>query len=160
PRIDNDVRVTLSVIDRLIDLEPEMSSDPPRSRAKGLRELKQAVQRDLEWLLNTRQIADGLPPELTEVNRSLAAYGLPDFSAFHGKGEADHTRRGRAVESAIRIFEPRLEDVTVTIEPPRDTERLLRFRIDARLKVDPAPEPITFDTLMQLDNGQYIVRED
>lgn len=159
-RTDNEVRVTPSVLDRLLDYEPELSREPLASRAKSLRQFKQAVRRDLEWLLNTRQIAEGLPPELKETNDSLAAYGLPDFTTLSTESAADQKRIKREVEETIRRFEQRLENVVVSFEPGRPTERGLRFRIDARLKVDPAPEPITFDTVLQLGSGQYLVREE
>ncbi|MEJ7618547.1 MAG: type VI secretion system baseplate subunit TssE, partial [Pyrinomonadaceae bacterium] len=62
------------------------------------------------------------------------------------------------IEMAIAIFEPRLSDVSVYIEPMSETERMLRFRIDARLLVDPAPEPVTFDTALQISSGQYVIQ--
>src|SRR6266542_5705646 len=81
-RTDNEVRVTTSVLDRLLDYEPEITREPIASHSKSLRQLKQSVKRDLEWLLNTRQVAGGLPPGLKEINRSVAAYGLPDFTVI------------------------------------------------------------------------------
>jgi len=65
----------------------------------------------------------------------------------------------RLIEEAIGIFEPRLQDVNVSVEPVLTGERALRFRIDANLVVDPAPEPISFDTTLQLVNGEYRVAE-
>jgi type VI secretion system protein ImpF len=157
-RSDNDVRITPSVLDRLIDYEPEMSREAVSSRAKSLRQMKQSVRRDLEWLLNTRRMADDLPADLKEVANSLLAYGLPDFTAVNTKSPADQGRLRRALETAVTTFEPRLEDVSVTIVTMRDLERVLRFRIDARLRIDPAPEPVSFDTLLQLGSGQYVVQ--
>ncbi len=159
PRTDNEVRVTLSVLDRLIDYEPEISREPVASRAKNLRQLKQAVKRDLEWLLNTRRLAAGIPEGLEELSTSLAAYGLPDFTGL-GTDESSGQAKVRAsIEDAIRSFEPRLQDVNVTLEPQRETERALRFRIDALLMIDPAPEPVTFDTTLRLVSGEYEVKE-
>ena len=158
-RFDNEVRVTIPVLDRLLDYEPEISHEPVASRSKSLRQFKQSVMRDLEWLLNTRQKVDGIPSDLTEVNRSVVAYGLPDFTTINHKNPADQNRIRRTIESAIAFFEPRLEDVIVTIESSSETQRLMRFRIDARLKVDPAPEPVTFDTTLQLTSGQYSLKE-
>ncbi|HVG39165.1 MAG TPA: type VI secretion system baseplate subunit TssE [Pyrinomonadaceae bacterium] len=157
-RYDNEVRVTLSVLDRLIDFEPEISREPVASRAKNLRQLKQAVKRDLEWLLNTRQVVDGVPADLKELSNSLAAYGLPDFTTASADNLADQIKMRRSIEDVIRLFEPRLEDVSVSVEPARGLERVMHFRIDARLKVDPAPEPVTFDTMLQLGSGQYLVQ--
>jgi len=158
-RIDNEVRITLSVLDRLLDYEPEVSYEPPASRAKTLRLFRQAVRRDLEWLLNTRQVATRLPAGLKEVRNSLAAYGLPDFTAANTNDSDDQAQVRSAIEETIRTFEPRLQDVVVTLEPRRETERSLRFRIDAVMMVDPAPEPVTFDTTLQLVSGEYKVQE-
>jgi type VI secretion system protein ImpF len=158
PRTDNEVRVTLSVLDRLIDFEPEITREPIASRAKSLRQLKQSVKRDLEWLLNTRQVVDGVPSDLKELTNSLANYGLPDFTTVGAENLEDQIRMRHAIEDMIRIFEPRLQDITVTFEPARGLERVMHFRIDARLKVDPAPEPVTFDTMLQLGSGQYLVQ--
>lgn len=158
PRFDNEIRITPSVLDRLIDEEPGVSHEAISTRQRSLRQLKQAVKRDLEWLLNTRQVVDGIPEGLTETNRSLAAFGLPDFTSVSVKSPAERNRVRRTLETAISNFEPRLQDVTVTVEPMRANERTLRFRVDARLKVEPAPEPITFDTVLQLGSGQYVVQ--
>jgi type VI secretion system protein ImpF len=155
---DGDTRITPSVLDRLIDHEPKLSREAPVSRLQSLNELKQAVKRDLEWLLNARQIVGGIPPELKELSRSLAAYGLPDFSAVSVKSPTDQLWMQRALEITISAFEPRLENVTVSLSQVRDLDHKLRFRIDARIKVEPTPEPVTFDTMLQSSTNQYVVK--
>jgi len=161
PRTDNEVRIIPSVLDRLIDYEPGSPRDVIVSRLKGLRELKQSVKRDLEWLLNTRQIVGGFSAELKEVTASLAAFGLPDFTSVSLKNPADQIRMQRALEDAITVFEPRLEGVVVTLQPIEDSlQRSMHFRVDARLRVEPAPEPVTFDTVLQLNSGEYVVKEE
>ena len=47
--------VTQSVLERLIDREPERSSEAAPTRAQSVRLLRASVRRDLEWLLNTRR---------------------------------------------------------------------------------------------------------
>jgi type VI secretion system protein ImpF len=157
-RVDSEIRIIPSVLDRLIDEEPDQALEAPPSRSKSIEDLKQSVKRDLEWLLNTRQNAAGVPSGMKELTHSLAAYGLPDFSAFSVKSPSDHMRMQRILERAISSFEPRLEGVTVTLIPVRDIEQKLRFRIDARLRVEPAPEPVTFDTVLQAVSNQYTIR--
>src|SRR5262249_28032069 len=159
PRSDNEVRITPSVLDRLIDSEPGLSSEPLASRYKSLSQLKQSVRRDLEWLLNTRQEITYIAPEMKELTSSVAAYGLKDFSTANVKSPIDQNRLRQAIEAAVRTFEPRLEHVSVQLEQMRDGERVLRFRISARLRVEPQPEPVTFDTMLQLGTGEYLVRE-
>jgi type VI secretion system protein ImpF len=99
-----------------------------------------------------------VPADLKETNNSVAAFGLPDFTHLSIDSGGDQKFIKREVEEAVRRFEPRLENVVVSIETARSTERMLRFRIDAHLRIDPAPEPITFDTVLQLGNGEYVVQ--
>ncbi|MER3430664.1 MAG: type VI secretion system baseplate subunit TssE [Blastocatellia bacterium] len=155
---DNQMQVTPSVLDRLVDLDPEESREAPKSRSQSLRDLKAAVRRDLEWLLNTRCFLD--PPEkgLEEAKNSIAFFGLPDITGLSAQNPAEQLRLARAVENAIRIFEPRFLELQVSMEPPTLTERSIRFRIEAQLAVDPAPEPIAFDTVLVLGSGDFEVR--
>ena len=44
-----------SVLDRLLDDAPFSPADPPVSDATQVRELREAIRRDLELLLNTRR---------------------------------------------------------------------------------------------------------
>ena len=158
PKQTHEVRITLSVLDRLIDFEPDISREPPPSREKSLRILKQSVRRDLEWLLNAREPLLDVPPDLEELPNSIAAFGLPDFSAMSVKSTADQSQMRRLIEDKVRAFEPRLIDPVVSVEPPRSLDRAVRFRINARLRVDPSPEPVTFDTTLNLFNGEYEVK--
>jgi type VI secretion system protein ImpF len=160
PRNDSEVRITPSILDRLIDYEPELSRDPSSSRHTSLRFVKQTVRRDLEWLLNTRQDVDGIPADLEELTQSLGAYGLPDFTAVSLKNPAEQDRIRRALQSVLDKFEPRLKDVTVALDFTNNNERALRFRINANLQVEPAPEPVTFDATLHPQSGQYKVQEE
>jgi type VI secretion system protein ImpF len=158
-RPDSEVRITPSVLDRLIDSEPGLSREPVASRYKSLGQLKQSIRRDLEWLLNTRQEITYVSPEMKELTNSVATYGLRDFSTANIKSPLDQNRLRQAIESAVKTFEPRLDHVAVQLEQMRDGERVLRFRISARVRVEPQPEPVTFDTTLQLGTGEYLVRE-
>src|SRR5689334_13246194 len=121
-RFDYDIRITPSVLDRLLDNEPGDTQEAPAARRQNLRELKEAVKRDLEWLLNTRQMVGGVPAEMKETNHSVAVYGLPDFTNANIRSEVDRTMMRRAIETAISVFEPRLEDVIVMIAERRPNE--------------------------------------
>jgi type VI secretion system protein ImpF len=160
PSAEDKTGVTISVLDRLIDYEPDASREGRASRPKSLRQLKDAVRRDLEWLLNTRQVAGTMSPELKEINSSVAAFGLPDFTDLSAHKPDDQKEMRRQIEETISLFEPRLGSVVVTFQPSYSSERLMHFRINAHLKIDPEPEPITFDTVVQVGLGQYVIREE
>jgi len=150
-------RITLSVLDRLTDHAPGSPQDPPFSRLQAMRALKAALWRDLTFLLNTRRREEEVPEEFNEANQSLLTFGLPDFSRYSLKNPSDVSRLRRAIEGAIRRFEPRLEKVTVAFDQPEETAPALHFRVDALLRVDPAPEPVSFETLLQPDSGHIVV---
>ena len=158
-RIDNEIRITPSVLDRLLDDRPDETREAPASRQTSLRLLKAAVRRDLEWLLNTRLQVDEDVRDLPEVSRSLATFGLPDFAnadVFSSQGSEGLRRR---VEETVRNFEPRLEGIRVGLENLSRKERAVRFRIEAHLRVEPAPEPVVFDTMLRLGTGEASVQE-
>ncbi len=148
PRDDNDVRVTPSLLDRLLGEEPQR-----------VREEKGAVKRDLENLLNSRNSFPDLPAAFVEAGRSVLTHGLPDFSGLNPSHPNDQNRLSQLIESVIRAFEPRLSGVSVTLIPDAGTERSLRLRIDARLLIDPAPEPVSFDVVMPVQTMACEVRE-
>jgi type VI secretion system protein ImpF len=158
-RADQSTSIVPSIFDRLLDDTPGVSRETVTNRFQGVREMERAVARDLEMLLNTRQeILEPLREGFDEVNSSLLTYGLPDLSSFSLDSEDDRGRVCQVIEAAIANCEPRLERVQVILQGPRENERGLRFRIDALLRVDPAPEPVTFDAMLQLNTRQYTVR--
>lgn len=146
-----DVTVTLSVLDRLIDKEPRMASEAPLTRSQSVRMMKTAVQRDLEWLLNSRRIFIEPDESLKELNRSVYVYGLPDFSNYGAASAPDRAKLLRQLMTAIKLFEPRLLNVRlVPVESEGTGIQELRFRIEGLLAMDPAPEPVSFDTVVEL----------
>jgi len=161
PRPDPDLAVTVSILDRLIDLNPDVSADPPANRSQSVRQLKAALRRDLEWLLNTRRNPDEVPEAYEELFRSLYNYGLPDVTSMALNSPRDRQRLLRLIEQTIDIFEPRLAATRVrAVENSGSGPRILRFQIEALLKMDPAPEQILFDTVLQLNSGEYQIKGD
>ena len=161
-RIENESVVTQSILERLIDREPAATQEPALTRSQSVRLLKASVRRDLEWLLNTRQSPSATGDEFPELTKSMFNYGLPDFSAMSFDNPKDRVRLLRHLENTIRIFEPRLESPRVIAVQGDGTlsNRTIRFQIEGLLKMDPAPEQVTFDTVLQLSSGEYQIRGD
>jgi len=160
PRIDAEQPLLPSVLDRLIDEAPGVTSEPPSSRSRLLAQLKESIKRDLEWLLNTKQANEPPPPGLDHAIDSLLTFGLPDFTTTSLSLDQDQALLRRALQTAITRFEPRLSGVVVTLEHSRELDRSLRFRIDAMLRTDPDPEPVTFDSVLDLSTRAFQVRGD
>src|SRR5579862_6814953 len=158
PPADPAAAVTLSTLDRLIDGDPGNSSEASPTRSQSVRQLKEALRRDLEWLLNTRRIA--VPPDesLKELNRSVYVYGLPDFTAYSLKNPKDQAKLVRFLHTTVKLFEPRLANMRVVPLDEIAATRTLRFRIEGLLMMDPSPERVSFDTVLELTRGEYEVR--
>jgi type VI secretion system protein ImpF len=154
-RVDPNQGLTPSILDRLID--PDSAGTAWR-RGYGLEQMVASVHRDLEDLLNTRQSHAALPERYPAVHDSLVAYGLPELTSANLTPE--HMEAiGRMLEAVISRYEPRLRDVRATVVPTGEENegRTVRFRVEARLCLEPAPE-VAFDTTLELATGHYSVR--
>lgn len=149
-RIESGQQLLPALVDRLIDDDPGKPDPPSKSRGQTLRDLRESVRRNLEDLLNTRQRCLPLPAGLEQIPRSLVNYGIPDFTGIDLANPARREEFRAAVEMAIRNFEPRFITVTVVLRDDKadGADRLIRFRIDAFMYADPAPEPVAFDSLL------------
>jgi type VI secretion system protein ImpF len=149
-RIDPHQGLMPSLLDRLIDPEAEGTS---WLHGYSVQQMVSAVFRDLEELLNTRQTAVGISPELAEVRNSIVAYGMPDLTAVAAITPAQRAAIGRVLEDLIQRYEPRLRDVrAILLDPGQEIKRTVKFRIEARMRVEPAPE-VAFDTILELTTG-------
>lgn len=157
-RQDIDRPVLQSLLDRLIDLDPRSTTEGAPSRSESVRAFKNSVRRDIEWLLNSRATPEKADESLEEVSRSVLHFGLPDLTSLSDSGE-DRARLLRLVETAIATHEPRFQNVIVTEGPAQDREaREVRFLIQATLRMDPSPEVVYFDTVLDLSSREYEVK--
>lgn len=157
-RLSNDLRLIPSILDRLIDLEPERKSEMPAARSQVLQEMKTSLGRDLQNLLNTRCRATSWPEGLEELSESLVAYGIPDCVGINTGSREQQEALKRMVLQAIETFEPRLTQVQVAFADTDDpADRTLRFRIDALLRIDPAPEPVAYNSRLDASIGEFSV---
>lgn len=161
-----DRAVQQPLLDRLTDLEPASGVDPRPGYKESVRQLKAAVQRDLDWLLNTRRMPEPLPEGLEEVGRSVFCYGLPDISSLGRDANDTNATLLRHVEDSLVLYEPRLANVRVTIvETSGDADALserrlreLRFLVEATLRMDPTPEHVVFDTVLDKTSFEFEVK--
>jgi type VI secretion system protein ImpF len=148
------------LLDRLIDLDVNTRSEAPLTRAESLRQFRSAVKRDLEWLLNSTRVPIEIPESCAEAEKSVLCYGLPDISTMTLQNPSDEQRLLRSLELAIETFEPRLARPKVTSkEQFKKSQQAVIFHVEAILLVEPAPERIAFDTVLEISKGAYSVKE-
>ncbi len=150
--------VEAPLLDRLMDAEPERERDRPLSPVETVAQLRRAVHRDVEALLNARRPWRSVPERLPALRLSPLGYGMPDFTAgaFNDRRQREVLRA--EIEETIRRFEPRLTQVHVRLADEGSTLRTtLQLRIDALLRTHPAPEPIIFDTAVDTTTADVVL---
>jgi type VI secretion system protein ImpF len=175
PEFESDQPLLASVLDRLIDDNPGVRRQAPRSRNASLKDLKESVRRDLQNLLNTRVRCVPWPRELKELEYSLLNYGVPDPTGVAVGSSKERDKLCRDIESVVKryggaiefrsgaaaIGGRRLRKVKVTLlDPAESIDRTIRFQIEAVLQVEPAPETIQFDSTLRLATGTFEVKGD
>jgi type VI secretion system protein ImpF len=148
-RIDKKKEFRPSILDRLIDDAPHIQIEADKNRHQQMRELRNSVKRDLQNLLNTRYRMLAPPDEFKHLELSLLNYGLPDLATVNIANIEKKKNFTRLLEKILRNYEPRFKTVKVThLDSKDNTDRTLKFRIDATLYADPAPEIIVFDSML------------
>ena len=143
---DNHAGSSLSILDRLTGKQTPLSS------WEEMQELKRSVCHDLAALLNTRRAEEDFDSKYEQATNSLLTFGVADFTSYNLKSAIEQERVRRSIERAIRLFEPRLTRVTVTLEEPDPLKPVLRFQIDALLRTETPAEAVLFDVTLHRDS--------
>lgn len=159
-RVGKDKKLRPSILDRLLDDEPHNQAEHDPGQHQLIKQLRDSVRRDLESLLNTRYHVTTPPDELHEVERSLLNYGLPDLATVNvidGKRRDEFTTN---LQKTLVAYEPRFKSVKVSyIDNKDETDRTLRFRIDAVIYADPLPQVVVFDSVLETVTRAVSVKE-
>lgn len=152
-------RAGSSILDRLMDDRPDQELDRPRRLSETVSDLRDAIHRDVEALLNARRPWRSVWTAWPALQTSPAAYGISDFTAGALGDEAAREALRAEIEAAICRFEPRLASVRVQLSTPdAPLSATLVLRIDAMLLVEPQPEPVSFDTIVEAATADITVR--
>jgi type VI secretion system protein ImpF len=156
-------RLQPSLLDRLTDENPQSGVEARDQRMLSWQRLREAVRRDLAWLLNCVHL------EATQdlgawpmVAHSTVNYGLPETTGVP-LANVDVDTLQKRVRQAVIDFEPRLlrSKLSVTIE--KDTEAMNRnslvFLIEGEMWAQPVPQSILVRTEFDLETGAVKVDE-
>lgn len=148
------VRVRRSLLDRLL------ADDAPEGlmMTHTVEQLRDAVARDLESLLNARAAFDfdDLKP-LPHVRDSVLTFGVRDFVGRVLTNGEEQRYVAHSLARAIETHEPRLSDVHVDFAPRQLSTNSLAFTIRALLVVQPARESVSFDAVLQPSASRFAV---
>jgi type VI secretion system protein ImpF len=156
-------RLQPSLLDRLTDNAPDQRRESFDQQTLTMTQLRQAVLRDLAWLLNTTNLAATQDLSATPLAaRSAINYGVPGLAGMvqdAGQLSSLETR----IAEAIRSFEPRIRPETVQVALRRTTgERATTavvFEIEGELWAQPVPEQLFIETAIELETRLAVVTD-
>ena len=157
-------RLQPSLLDRLTDLAPDKEKESSSQQVLSQKQFKDAVIRDLAWLLNTTSLDSVL--DLTgypEISHSVLNFGMPDISG-HTSHSIDVGILEKSLRQIIYEFEPRIIQnslkVTVHSNPDEMSHNSLVFAIEGVVFGQPMPFQIVLRSELDLECGQFVISED
>lgn len=152
-----------SLLDRLRDDHPEALNDHANDVFINRDQLKAAVLRDLESLLNCQSLMDSRHTQSNlKLARSVLAYGMPPLA---GQTVSNLDIRGleRTVAEMIRRFEPRIQADSLQVAAEQECQMMHRnniigLRISGQLWSLPYPMELLLRTELDLETGQMSIR--
>lgn len=155
-------RLQPSLLDRLTDDNPSSRREARDRWVLTLRQLRDAVLRDLTWLLNTDNMHADELADHPLVAKSVLNYGFPDLSGITATS-IDAKELTRILRQVIRDFEPRLIDksvkVKVIVTEDQYNRNAVAFEIKADLWAHPVPLDLLLKTEIDLETGHVTVQE-
>jgi type VI secretion system protein ImpF len=157
-------RLQPSLLDRLIDDDPDTRADATGERFMTHRALRAAVLRDVSWLFNTTDLGDAIAEEqFPHAFASVLNYGLPCLSGRFAS-TVDSVLLEQAIRHAIERFEPRIDPASLEIEPVLDRSVLdmhnqIALVIRGLLWAQPVPLEFALRTQIDLEEGGITVTE-
>jgi type VI secretion system protein ImpF len=154
-----------SLLDRLTDEHPERKTESPSDRVLKHEQYRQAVIRDLGWLLNSTSL-ETRNVELAGyewVRKSVVNYGMPIHSG-QTASSVDTVKLEKDLRKVIEKYEPRIDPKTLRIrvesKPEEMNQNSLVFNIEGDVLGQPAPFEVVLRSEMDLETGEIDVRED
>lgn len=130
-------------------------------RVFTMRRLRDAVFRDITWLLNSMSLdsTEDLS-RYPEVERSVLNYGMPTL-AGRQMSSIDPETTAERIARAISTFEPRLSKVRVIPEERAYGEEnfAVTFQVEAELWGQPVSQHLVLRTSIDLNSGAINVSE-
>ena len=151
------------LLDRLTDLAPASNVEADDTRVMNKAQIRDAVLRDLAWLLNAVQPMPGVAETFPNAAGSVLNYGLPPMSGQMAS-RIDINLLERTIKQAIVQFEPRVMEASLEVKAldassMLDTHNVIEFEITGFMWAQPVPLELLLRTQVDLEAGQVQVRD-
>lgn len=156
-----DFSTTESVLPCLLD---RLTSTEGNERGVSVRAYREAVIRDVGWLLNaSKSFSRGELDDYPNVRSSVLNFGLPSTPGQQAGGVALRRVIESGVLEALRTFEPRLMPKTLKVRVDDDVsarhEGKVAFQIEGQLWCQPFPEDMLIQTEFDLQSEDCTVED-
>ena len=151
------------LLDRLTDLAPTSRVEADDHRVMNKAQIREAVLRDLGWLLNAVKPMPAQVDAYPQVAASVLNYGLPPMSGQMAS-KVDVNLLERTIKLAIQQFEPRVIEGSLEVKALEtssvlDTHNVIEFEIRGFMWAQPVPLELLLRTQIDLEAGQIEVRD-
>ncbi|MBC7153110.1 MAG: type VI secretion system baseplate subunit TssE [Rhodobacteraceae bacterium] len=150
-------RLQPSLLDRLTDRNPELLKETRDSRVIDMRRLRDILQRDLGWLLNTFDNSPMIPAEeYPHAAASTLNYGVHEVAGEFASATRVRLMRG-AIFQAIERFEPRIRAETLHVELRANEDgstATIGFDIRAEMWAQPLPMELYLRSAVDVITGE------
>ncbi|MGB5556665.1 MAG: type VI secretion system baseplate subunit TssE [Paracoccaceae bacterium] len=151
-------RLQPSLLDRLTDADPLSRTEARDARVIDLRELRQIIERDLSWLLNTSNNATLIDPDrFPSVQDSVLNYGVREVAGDYSTLERAELIR-KSIHRAIDRFEPRIRKGSIDVElragGDENRETIITFDIRADMWAQPLPLELYLRSEVDITTGE------
>ncbi|MBN3815723.1 type VI secretion system baseplate subunit TssE [Paraburkholderia sp. Se-20369] len=148
-----------TLLDRLRDDAPHRTTEAPEDYAVTRTQMRDIVQRDLAFLLNTTNMEDLIDRERhPHAAASTVNFGVPPLAGMFiaSRKWADIER---TVRRAIRNFEPRLIPDTLVVSPREAAgadcpHNVLMFEVRGMIEMDPYPLEFMVQSSLDLETSR------
>lgn len=151
-----------TLLDRLRDDAPQRQAEAPSEYTVTRAQMRDIIQRDLAFLLNTSSIEDLIDRErYPHAASSTVNFGVPPLA-----GAYTATRRWDEIERIIRRaigeFEPRLIPDSLSVAPLTGVDadvhyNVLAFEVRGMVRMDPYPLEFMVQSSLDLETSQVNV---
>jgi type VI secretion system protein ImpF len=150
-------RLQPSLLDRLTDDDPGNVKETRDSRVIDLRRLRDIIQRDLSWLLNTFDNSSLVDAErYPNVINSVLTYGVREVAGEYATQKRALMIRD-SIHRAIEKFEPRIIRGTLAVILREDTtmgKQLVTYDIAAEMWAQPLPLELYLRSQVDITTGE------
>lgn len=150
-------RLQPSLLDRLTDKEPGEVTERRDDRVIDLRQLREIIQRDLVWLLNTSDNASTIDASrFPNAAKSVLNFGIREVAGDYSTKERAELIR-RSITEAIRNYEPRIHpgSIDVRLRVGQDSSQShITYDIRADMWAQPMPVELYLRSEVDVTTGQ------